>query len=127
MRPDRERSAPAVEDVSALAAQAASDGVVGAFWSLVSSDLNLNMVRLGAGEAIAPHVNAEVDVVGLVILGEGKLLLEEELGGPLRTGLLFFVPKGARRSIQAGDAGLVYLTCHRRRGGLTIGRGGRGT
>jgi quercetin dioxygenase-like cupin family protein len=97
--------------------------MVGAYWSLVSSDLNLNLVRLGAGEEVAPHINAEVDVVGLVVAGEGTLSLEER-AEPLRAGQLFFVPKGARRGIQAAGDELVYLTCHRRRGALTIGRGG---
>ena len=124
MRPNMERNTPVVEDLSALAAQATSAGAVGAFWSLVSDDLNLNLVRLGAKEEVAAHTNTEVDVIGLVVAGTGTLALEGSTE-PLRAGQLFFVPKGARRGIQAGGDELIYLTCHRRRGALTIGRAAR--
>ncbi len=104
-------------DLYAMSAQAASDGDIGPVWSLSSPDLNVNLLRFSAGDGVAPHVNAEVDVIGLVVAGEGVLALNghEE---PLRAGMLFFVPKGAERAIRATSAELVYLTCHRRRTGL---------
>jgi quercetin dioxygenase-like cupin family protein len=112
---------PEVVALDRLAAEATQAGGIGAIWSLASADLNLNLVRLAPGEAVAAYVNDEVDVVGLVVAGAGTLALDTRRES-LREGLLFFVPKGTRRAISAASSGLVYLTCHRRRGRLTIGR-----
>ncbi|MFT2020017.1 hypothetical protein ACMA1D_29900 [Streptomyces sp. 796.1] len=43
---------------------------------------------------------------------------EGQLVGP---GDLVWLPRGSRRAVAAGPDGLVYLTVHRRRPGLTIG------
>lgn len=117
---------PRLEDLAQLAARATEAGGVGAVWSLATADLNLNLVRLAPTEEVAPHINSEVDVVGVVVAGAGTLDLDgrQEV---LHAGMLFFVPKGARRRLRAGELELVYLTCHRRRARLTITRGGRGT
>ncbi|MER0245930.1 hypothetical protein AAHZ94_28930 [Streptomyces sp. HSW2009] len=42
-------------------------------------------------------------------------------GQLVRPGDLVWLPRGSRRAVSAGPAGLVYLTVHRRRPGLTIG------
>lgn len=110
-------SEPQVIALAALATQASEAARSGAVWSLTSADLNVNLVRFAAGEGVEPHVNDEVDVLGIVVAGEGALVLEgrEE---PLRNGVAFFIPKGARRAIRATTAELVYITCHRRRAAL---------
>jgi quercetin dioxygenase-like cupin family protein len=111
-----------VVDLTELAATAASAHDAGAVWSLASADLNLNLVRFAAGDGVAPHVNAEVDVVGVVIAGEGLLELDgrEER---LLPGTLFFIPKGARRGLRAVTDDFAYLSGHRRRAGLMPTRG----
>ncbi|HEV7127171.1 MAG TPA: cupin domain-containing protein [Ktedonobacterales bacterium] len=112
-----EESAAQVLDLTALAARAAADGVSGPAWSLSSADLNLNLLRFSAGDGVAAHVNAEVDVIGVVVAGEGVLVLDDR-EEPLYTGALFFIPKGARRALRAVGGDLAYLSAHRRRAGL---------
>lgn len=100
-----------------LAAAHEADGVQ---WSLDdSTDLNVNLVRLGADGTIARHINAEVDVAVIVLAGGGTLHCDaaaHELA-PL---VVVNIPKGAERAVHAGPDGLAYLTVHRRRGGLGI-------
>lgn len=106
-----------VTDLLALARAAADRGGVGALWSLVTPELNLNVVRFAAGDGVAEHTNDEVDVVVVVLSGAGTVTIDgrEECVGP---GCLVHMPKGSRRAIRAGDGELVYLTCHSRRIGL---------
>jgi quercetin dioxygenase-like cupin family protein len=104
-------------DLSALARDASTGDRTGAVCSLASADLNLNLVRFTAGDGVAEHVNAEVDVVGLVVSGAGVVEVDGRTE-PVREGQLFFIPKGARRAIRTADGELTYLTCHRRREGL---------
>lgn len=113
-----------VIDLGALAAQASANGDVGAVWSLASADLNLNLLHFSAGDGVETHSNREVDVVGLVIAGEGILELDDRQER-LRPGLLFFIPKGARRAIRSASADFAYLSCHRRRAGLMPTRASR--
>ena len=107
--------------LAALASEAAGMARDGVLWSLASADLNANLVRFAGGDGVESHVNDEVDVLGVVVAGAGTLLLDgrEE---PLRPGVAFFVPKGARRAVRATASELVYLTCHRRRPGLMATR-----
>lgn len=125
---------PTIADLNALAADALSQGLAGPAWSLVTGDLNLNLVRLPPGDEIPGHVNAEVDVIYLVVAGSGSIELGDAGGGmsmsmsmhAMAPGALFVVPKGLHRAIHAGEQGLVYLTCHRRRAGLMPTRASRG-
>lgn len=116
-----EPTEPRVIALAALATQAAETARDGVLWSLASADLNANLVRFAQGDGVEPHVNDEVDVLGVVVAGAGALVLDgrEE---PLRPGDAFFIPKGARRAFRATTSELVYLTCHRRRPGLTVTR-----
>jgi quercetin dioxygenase-like cupin family protein len=66
---------------------------------------------------VEAHVNAVVDMVGVVIVGEGTLEVNGRVEA-LHVGDLFYVPKGARRAIHADGGEFIYLTCHRRRSGL---------
>ena len=101
-------------DLPALAGASAAQGPV---WSHAGDDLNANLVRLAAGESVGGHVNAEVEVLLVGVLGAGTV----EVDGQwlrLGAGQLLIIPKGACRAIEAGDAGFAYLTCHRRRPAL---------
>jgi quercetin dioxygenase-like cupin family protein len=107
---------PQVVDLAALAASV-GQADAGAIWSLGSADLNLNLVSFADGDGVESHVNSEVDVIGLVIRGDGVLEIDGRTER-LKPGVLFFMPKGATRAIHAGAGELAYLTCHRRRAGL---------
>lgn len=127
-----QRQAPTAAHLEALAAAAGAQGLAGPVWSLATGDLNLNLVRLPPGDEIPGHVNAEVDVVYLAIAGAGTIELGDAGGDgsadarQMAPGGLFVVPKGLHRAIHAGEQGLVYLTCHRRRAGLMPRRAQRG-
>lgn len=98
------------------------EGGDGVHWTLeVAGDLNVNVVRLGAGSAIGAHRNDEVDVVVLVQHGDGVLEVD---GHPvaLAPHHLAHVPRGAVRAVSAGADGITYVTVHRRRGPLAPGR-----
>jgi quercetin dioxygenase-like cupin family protein len=101
-------------DLHALLAGAAHDGPI---WSLNSEQLNINLLRFGAGEGIPPHTNGEVDVLIVIVEGEGQLMLDDE-ERPIRAGEAVLIPRGARRAISCVSGVLAYLSCHRRRSGL---------
>lgn len=97
-------------------------GLDGAVWSLPhGGDLDANLVRLGPGGSVGEHINADVDVLLFVLCGSAELDIE---GTPhdLHDDVGALVPRGLRRGITAGDRGVTYLTVHRRRDGLDIGR-----
>ncbi|GIW03831.1 MAG: hypothetical protein KatS3mg059_0451 [Thermomicrobiales bacterium] len=83
-------------------------------WTHLGDDLAVNVIALNPGERIAPHVNAEVDVLLVVIKGDGFITIgEREM--PVHAGHLAVIGKGVVRGISAGAARLIYATCHRRR------------
>ncbi|MCQ0022032.1 hypothetical protein M4914_03070 [Streptomyces somaliensis DSM 40738] len=96
----------------------------GALWRLAVRErqLDANVVRLAPGAEVAVHVEADLDVLVFVVSGRGRL----ETGGAgseaLEAGCVVWLPHGARRGLAAGPHGLDYLTVHRRRPGMTIGR-----
>lgn len=93
----------------------------GVHWTLDgSTDLNANLVHLEPGHAVGEHVNDAVDVLVVVLDGDGEVAVDHRVH-PIHTHVVVHVPRGARRTIRAADAGLTYLTVHRRRGGLAIG------
>lgn len=95
------------------------DGVV---WSIAAGyELNANLVRLSPGGGVGAHVNDEVDVLVVVLAGTGTLRVDGTAAS-LDADRVAVVPRGARREIAAGAAGLLYLTVHRQRGPLRISR-----
>lgn len=106
-------------------------GPSGAVWSLEGSDdLNANLVVLAPGAKIDTHVNREVEVLYVVLDGTGVLVVDGVVWH-LHAHVSVLVPKGAQRKLtatggvdEADDVPLRYLTVHRRRGGLQIGRAG---
>jgi mannose-6-phosphate isomerase-like protein (cupin superfamily) len=101
-------------DIAAALRQAGADGPI---WSVNSEQLNVNLLRLPTGDAIAAHVNGEVDVVLVFLEGSGELTVDG-VAYPLAPGRTVVVPRGAMRALCCTVGPLVYLTCHRRRGGL---------
>lgn len=84
-------------------------------------DLNINLVRFAEGEGVGEHVNDEVDVLFLGVSGSGVLRVDgEEV--PLHPDCLLLVPKGTSRSTRGASEDFAYLTVHRRRGPVRIGR-----
>jgi quercetin dioxygenase-like cupin family protein len=106
-------------DLEALAVSAV--GREGVIWSLeAGKDLNANLVRFGAERGVGEHVNDEVDVVFVGVLGAGFVEVDGR-GHALEAGTLVFVLKGARRSTRGASEDFAYLTVHGRRGPLHIG------
>jgi quercetin dioxygenase-like cupin family protein len=103
-----------IVDLAALARAATAQGVI---WTQESEDLDINLLVFAAGEGVAEHVNAEVDVLVVGIAGEGVVALDGTRQN-LRAGHAMIIPKGARRGFQSMSDRFVYLSCHRRRGGL---------
>ena len=103
-----------VEDLAALTRSATGPGAI---WTRQSEDLNVNLLVFAAGEGVAGHVNAEVDVLLVGIAGTGAVTIDgtRQILSP---GHAIVIAKGASRGIQSMSNPFAYLTCHRRRGGL---------
>ncbi|MFJ8077371.1 cupin domain-containing protein [Streptomyces sp. NPDC096176] len=101
---------------------AAPDKQGGAIWRLtpVARQLDANLIRLPPGTRGPSHVEPDLDVLLCVLAGSGEL----EIGGArqeLEPGSVAWLPHGMARSLSAGPDGLIHVTAHRRRPGLTIG------
>ncbi len=112
--------------------QVAADGEVpvaaGAVWKLGmrQRDLDSNVIRLRPGASIDSHVGPDVDVLILVLAGDGQV--GTELGTvELHAANLAWLPRRSRRQISAGPQGLTYLTVHKRRHALALGPAARMT
>ncbi|MFG2616939.1 hypothetical protein ACGFXC_04895 [Streptomyces sp. NPDC048507] len=95
----------------------------GALWRLraAARQLDANLVRLQPAAEVAAHAEPDLDVLLLVVEGGGFLTLDGT-AWDLVPGSLTLLPRGATRALRAGPDGLVYLTAHRRRPGMSIGR-----
>lgn len=100
-----------------LAAGAGRGPLVG----LATEDLNLTALSWPPSHAVAEHVNAERDVAYVVVAGSAELVVDGA-AAVLEAPAALVVPKGARRALVAGPAGVRYVTVHRVRGGLSLGR-----
>ncbi|WP_369383742.1 hypothetical protein [Streptomyces sp. cg36] len=101
---------------------AADQAQGGALWRLAEEgrQLDANLVRLPAGTGVPEHVENALDVLLIVVEGEGHLGDGTERQ-PLAPGSVAWLPKAARRALHAGPHGLAYLSVHQRRPGLRIG------
>ncbi|MCR8671968.1 cupin domain-containing protein [Agrococcus sp. HG114] len=110
-------------DAAALAAGVGREGERGAVWRLTEHErhLDANVIALPPGERIERHEGPAEDVLWHVLAGSGTL---ETDGEPveLRAGAIVWLPRGSRRQVTAGAGGLRYLSVHRRKGGLQVGR-----
>lgn len=91
----------------------------GPLWGMASEDLNATLLAWPPGEGVAEQVNAERDILIVVLAGAGTLRSggSDHALAPQRA---LLIPKGERWSIAAGPDGLRYLSIHRRREGLQI-------
>ncbi|MFG2989613.1 hypothetical protein ACGFZK_10060 [Streptomyces sp. NPDC048257] len=107
--------------VAGLAA-AVTQGQSGALWRLegVDRQLDANLVRHLPGTGGAAHTEGEVDVMLVVVAGTGTLTLDGARSR-LSPGFLGLLPRGTSRALLAGPEGLLVLTVHRRRPGMSIG------
>ncbi|MGC3003677.1 AraC family ligand binding domain-containing protein [Streptomyces sp. G35A] len=110
-------------DTAALAAL--GDAPAGALWRLAESgrQLDANVVRIPPGRRVDTHREPDLDVLLLVLAGDGTLTAPDGTH-PLTAGRLTWLPHGSTRSLAAGPEGLTYLTVHRRRPGMRIQRPG---
>lgn len=92
----------------------APEAVQGPVFTLHSPDLDCNLLRFDRGEGVPLHINARVDVAGVVLEGEGILQVngEQRMVGE---GDFFYVPKGAARKLRSAGGPFVYLSFHARR------------
>ncbi|HEV2640961.1 MAG TPA: hypothetical protein VGX23_37950 [Actinocrinis sp.] len=93
----------------------------GALWSLTEPgrQLDANLVQLPADATVDAHVEPDLDVLLLVVSGNGRLTTDQAIHD-LFPSTLLWLPKGSRRALAAGPDGLVYLTTHRARPGMQI-------
>ncbi len=104
--------------VVAVDAAAIAEGSTEAVpWSTRSVELNVNLLHFAAGDGVAAHTNAEVDVLLVGIAGEGQVVVDGE-AYPVRPGRVVLIPKGRKRSTRATSEHFSYLSCHRARPGL---------
>jgi uncharacterized cupin superfamily protein len=92
---------------------------IGPLWGLASTDLNATLLAWPPGRGVAEHVNAELDVLLVVLDGRGSAIIDGETH-ELAAGSAILIPRATRRAITAGEDGLRYLSVHRRRGPLQI-------
>ncbi|MFB7374113.1 cupin domain-containing protein [Streptomyces sp. NPDC056222] len=93
----------------------------GAVWRLAEPgrQVDANVVRIPPERAVDPHTETDLDVLLLVVAGDGTLVTSEETR-PLSEGSLAWLPHGSTRGLVAGKRGMAYLTVHRRRPGMRI-------
>jgi quercetin dioxygenase-like cupin family protein len=103
-----------------LAALARTATTPGAAWTRQSEDLDVNLLVFPSGDGVAQHVNAEVDVLMVGVVGEGLVNVDGK-HHILRAGHALVIPKGAERGARSMSDPFAYLSCHRRRGGLRPG------
>ncbi|HTI32299.1 MAG TPA: hemerythrin domain-containing protein [Miltoncostaea sp.] len=112
------REEPPGDPVVADLRSPAGSGVV---WSATSRDLNVNLATWAAGAGVGGHVNAERDVLLVVLEGAGTVVVDGRAHA-LHAGSAAVVPAGSAREVRAGPAGIRYLSVHRRRPrGITLG------
>jgi quercetin dioxygenase-like cupin family protein len=106
-------------DIGALAMS--PSGTPGAMWKLAEPgrQLDANVVHLPPGQHVGTHAEPDLDVLVLVVAGDGDLAAAGKTTH-LMSGTLLWLPRGSVRSLSAGQDGLSYLTVHRRRPGMRI-------
>ncbi|MEW1721969.1 zinc ribbon domain-containing protein [Streptomyces sp. NPDC093109] len=93
----------------------------GALWKLAEPGrgLDANVIRMVPGGGVAEHSDDVLDVLLIVLDGDGWLGTPAGRQ-PLGPHAVVWLPRTSRRSLRAGDNGLVYLTAHPRRPGLSV-------
>jgi mannose-6-phosphate isomerase-like protein (cupin superfamily) len=97
----------------------ASSGT-GPLWGLASADLNATLLAWPPGHELAEHVDGQLDVLVIVLDGHGSAIIDGESHDLAAGSAILIIPRRTRRRITADQAGLRYLSVHRRRGPLQI-------
>lgn len=121
---EREPQATAGASEIELVRAAELDGS-GPLWGTATEDLNATLLAWPPGQGTPEHVNAERDVLLAVLDGEGTLHLDGQEHA-LAAGTVVVIPKGCRRKVSAGAAGVRYVTAHLKRSPLQIAPAGGG-
>ena len=100
-------------DMAALIERSGS----GPQWSHESADLDLTALKWHEGQQVPAHVNDEVDVVLIGVVGAGTVIVEGAVYR-LAAGQALLIAKGSERAMQCADEPWIYLSVHRRRRGL---------
>lgn len=111
-----------VRELAANAAQTANAAqAAGVRWKLAepARQLDANVVHLPPGRQVDTHTEPDLDVLFLVVAGQGSLGAHEHTER-LAEGTMCWLPRGSTRSLRAGPDGMSYLTVHTRRPGMTI-------
>ena len=90
------------------------EGMYGPIFALECDDLDCNLIYWDEGEGVPAHPNDELDVIGIVLRGEGVLHMDGA-DYRLRAGQFFLIPKRVLRSLRSTGDEFVYFTVHRRR------------
>ncbi|MGI5365468.1 hypothetical protein C9J60_26590 [Streptomyces sp. A244] len=100
---------------------ATAPGSAGALWRLAEPgrQLDANLVRVPPRGSIGTHAEPDLDVLLLVVTGDGTLGAADG-PHPVEPGSLVWLPHGSVRNVTAGESGLTYVTVHRRRPGMQI-------
>jgi quercetin dioxygenase-like cupin family protein len=91
----------------------------GPVWGAETEDLNATLLAWPAGGGTAEHVNGERDVILVVLSGSATVAIDGE-PHEVHAGQALILEKGCSRRISAGQAGVRYLSVHRRRAPLRI-------
>jgi quercetin dioxygenase-like cupin family protein len=91
----------------------------GPVWGAASEDLNATILVWPPGDGPPVHVNAERDVLYVVLAGSARLDVDGDVS-ELAAGAVAIVEKGRSRALTAGPDGVRYLTTHVRRSALQI-------
>ncbi|MFF4350351.1 cupin domain-containing protein [Streptomyces sp. NPDC001530] len=93
----------------------------GAVWRLAEPgrQLDANVVRIPPERRVDTHTEPDLDVLLLVVTGDG-ILVTSDGPLPLSAGTLTWLPHGSTRALVAGERGMSYLTVHQRRPGMQI-------
>ena len=86
-------------------------------WGQESEQLDITVLSWEKGRGLEAQVNSEVDVVFVVLQGEGVATVAgEEIA--LHPGIILPVPRGVERAVRGTSERLTYASIHQRRRGL---------
>jgi quercetin dioxygenase-like cupin family protein len=86
-------------------------------WGVETEQLNATILSWEKGHGLEAHINHELDVVLVILEGEGEAFIEDETIR-LRAGMVMPIARGLVRAITATSERLTYASVHRRRPGL---------
>jgi mannose-6-phosphate isomerase-like protein (cupin superfamily) len=96
-------------------------GPGGPLWGMASEELNATVVEWPPGGGTPRHVNAERDVVLVVLDGSAEVELDGTVSR-VSAGQVVVLDRGATRRMTAGPAGVRYVTVHRRREAIGVAK-----